>query len=313
MQKRKFWFGVLPSASTEAITVWFLCLLLGVTQSARADVASCINSHASGQREAKAGRLKVASELFASCGSGEDCPSEIRAECVELYHVVEMSIPTVLFTAIDKYGKDFTAVRVYSNNQLLTEHLDGHSIALDPGKYVFRFVSSRGEVVSGDVLVREGEKNRVVSVQMQEQPASTLQQQEAAPVAPSPRNDSAKQGSLPVGFWLSAGVGTAALASFGVFGLLGHSHQSTIAKCSPNCDASRHDDFDSMKRDYLIADISLGVAVASAGAATWFFFTNGHSSSPTKERTASRHSAPLSIQPILWGRGAGLVVSADAF
>lgn len=58
-----------------------------------------------------------------------------------------------------------------------------------------------------------------------------------------------------------------ALGSWGV------SEQSKMEACSPNCAPSFHHNFDAMRRDYLIADISLGVAVASAGVAGWWFLS----------------------------------------
>jgi hypothetical protein len=65
-----------------------------------------------------------------------------------------------------------------------------------------------------------------------------------------------------------------------------------------------------MKRDYLIADISLGVAVASAGVATWIFFSS-------KPSSAAEHAASpfrnVSVTPLVSTRGAGLVLNASTF
>src|SRR5262249_6713582 len=124
----------------------------------------------SGQREVKAGRLKHASELFLTCSSTPGCPNAIRGECSELYDSLQKAVPTVIFTATDEQGRDITNVKVYSSDQLLVDSLTGRPVPLDPGKHHFRFVMPAGDVLTSDALVREGEKNRSVAVQVR--PAS---------------------------------------------------------------------------------------------------------------------------------------------
>lgn len=314
MQPVRLRSASLRSVSKGTVVLVTLYSVLLVPRGAHADVKSCINSHESGQVEAKAGRLKRAAELFGTCGAMEDCPTAVRAECVELYRDVEKSLPTVIFSAVDEHGKDITNVQVYATDQLLTSSLDGRALALDPGKYSLKFVFPKGESVDADVLVREGEKNRVINVAAQvrtpAKPVASVQERGSSEADATNANSRA---ALPMGVWISAGVGAAAIASWGVFALLGRSKQSKVDECSPKCDASLHGDFDAMRRDYLIADISLGVAVASAGAATWFLVSsNGSPSTPTAVY-ATKRSARLSLLPLFSVSGAGLVVSAEAF
>jgi hypothetical protein len=275
-------------------------LLLGFPRAALADVATCVQAHASGQREAKAGRLKAASELFASCVSQEGCPAAIRSECAEFYKGTERSVPTLIFAALDEQGADLIKVRVFDGEQVLSESLDGRPIAVDPGEHHFRFELPDGQVLESDVLVREGEKNRIVSLRTK---------LSAKAPATSAQADGAQR-KLPTGFWVASSVSAAALASWGVFALVGHGKQSTLAECSPNCPDSIHADYDAMRRDYLIADVSLGVAVASAGVATWLFLTSDRSSAPEQEPASA---ARVTVLPLVSSRGAGLVLSARSF
>jgi hypothetical protein len=270
---------------------------------ANADVAACVQAHASGQREAKAGRLKAASELFAACVSQDGCPDAIRAECAEFRKNTQRDLPTLIFAAIDAQGGDLIEVRVSADEQLLTEKLDGRPIAIDPGQHHFKFELASGEVLESDVLVREGERNRIVSMRAKPAP-------KAVDEAPAKSNEvAADQHRLPPGFWVASGVGAAALVSFGAFALAGNSKQSTLNECAPNCPPSQHSDYDAMKRDYLIADISLGVAVASAGVATWLFF----SSKPSKAEHGASAFRNVSVTPLVSTRGAGLLFNAKAF
>jgi hypothetical protein len=275
-------------------------LLLGFPRAALADVAACAQSHASGQREAKAGRLKAASESFASCVSQAGCPEAIRAECAELRKDTELNLPTLIFAALDEQGSDLIQVRVYSDDQVLAESLDGRPIAVDPGEHQFKFELPSGQVLTSDVLVREGEKNRIVSVRAKLEPAT-----------PIPEVSETKR-KLPASFWVASSVSAGALVSWGAFAVIGHGKQSALAECSPNCSVSSRADYDAMRRAYLIADISLGVAVASAGVATWLFLSSDRSSAADQQK-ASTSASRLSVVPLVSTRSAGLVLNASAF
>ncbi len=129
-----------------------------------------------------------------------------------------------------------------------------------------------------------------------------------APLSDTPEGTHAS--GLPPAFWVSSGVAAAALTSFTVFSLLGHARQSNLSECSPGCSPSHRADFDAMHRDYLIGDISLGVAVASAGAATWFFLSS-HSKPSADQARAQRLVERVAVVPS--GAGVSLVVSSGRF
>jgi hypothetical protein len=61
-----------------------------------------------------------------------------------------------------------------------------------------------------------------------------------------------------------------------------------------------------MRRDYLIADLSLGVAVASAGLAAWFYFSGA---TPAVSEGGTRSPVSFSVQPTFSARGANLVLT----
>lgn len=304
-----------PRNHSTRIAAAILVLLLGISHSSRAGIQQCIGAHSSGQREAKAGHLRQASSLFATCAAMEECPDPIRVECVELHRDVEKNVPSVIFAVADQHGKDLTDVRVFSSDTQLVESLDGRAIQLDPGKYTFRFELPGGESLNEDVVVREGEKNRVVSVRLAERLPVHAQTPPRPTLAVHPVVEQRR--GLPTGFWISAGVGAAALASFGTFALLGQGLESKLDQCAPNCDSSRRHDFDAMRRDYLIADISLGLAVVSAGAATWFILSDKSPPRATSERraylTAPHVIQALEVVPVVSSTGASVLVNARTF
>lgn len=277
---------------------------------ARADAASCTQAHASAQREQKAGRLKAASQQFMACGSDETCPERVRNDCVERYAAVEKLVPTVILSLTDAEGKDVPSAQVYSNDTLLTSELDGRAIALEPGRHAFRFVLPSGEEVTTEVVVREGEKNRVVTAKLDapaEDAAAATTPVSTTPPAPMEARDR----GLPAGFWIASGVGVAALASFTTFAVMGRRKHEDLADCSPDCDASRQDDYDSLKRNYLIADISLGAAAVSFGVATVLFLTSGGEERPAQTARVARPR--VSVVPARSGVGGSLVFSGATF
>jgi hypothetical protein len=306
MQKRP-WRPELRSTRSGAGS--FVGALLGVSTlllaaSAAADVESCTAAHASGQREAKAGHLKRASELFTTCGSDDSCPEAIRNECMELFSKLDNAIPTLTFSVSDAQGKDVTAVKVYAGEELIRDGLDGRPIPIDPGLYHFRFQLASGEVLNSDVVVREGEKNRVVAVSLKPEsvapvaPEPSASEADAAPVAPEERSK-----AVPTGAWIAGGIGVAALGSFVTFAVLGRNQHESLADCSPSCDQNREDDYDDLKRNYLIADISLGAAVISFTVAAVLVATSGGAA--PDEKRASRTRRRVSVRPELWPTARG--------
>ncbi len=261
-------------SSTSLRVLSGLLLLASVVTTgrvARADTKSCVQAHATAQREAKAGHLKEAAQLYTACGSDATCPEQLRSECTELLETLRRGVPSVIFSVIDKAGADTSAVKVYANDQLLSDGLDGRALELDPGKYHLRFVLSDGTELTADVVVREAEKNRLVQVRAEP---------EAKPVAAAPAPQTAPPPAIaperagpPVAAWVATGVAVAGLATFGTFALLGNKDKQDLLDCKPGCPESERSKRDSVKTKFLVADIGLGVGAASAVLATVLFIT----------------------------------------
>jgi hypothetical protein len=248
---------------------------------AAADPKACIRAHANGQRESKAGHLKAASQLFTSCGSDDACPDQLRKECAEFLDSVKKTIPTVIFSALDEDGKDISGVKVYSGDDLLVDGLDGRAVEMDPGKYHLRFVLPAGEPLATDVVVREAEKNRVIQVKRER--AATAPEVAAVPGA-APANRTI--GPAP---WVAAGVAVAALGAGVTLGVIGSGKESDLNQCSPRCSDDMRSTYSSAKGMLLGADVSFGVAIVSAGVATWLFVSGlGHEDTPAPASAARR-------------------------
>lgn len=296
---------------------WRRLLLLTVAvtimhpQRAAADAESCTQAHATGQREENAGQLKEALASFRTCASDAECPLPIRNECTSLYSTVEGRLPTVVFSVVDAVGNDVTDVRVSSADVQIASGLDGRPVAINPGLHELRFVLPGGEVLTKSIVVRQAEKDRIVSLTLprSEFGSTAPAQVRTEPVTTQPVEPSGRF-TVPVASWVSFGVGAAALGAWGTFGLLGRSEEKGLVECSPSCASTRRADYDAMKRNYLIADISLGVAAAAITAGTVILLTMGRRSTPAADRAATGTTKrSLSLAPVTVGRvGAGLIV-----
>jgi hypothetical protein len=236
---------------------------------------------------------------------------------MQLFESAERRVPTVIFSVVDEQGGDLSAnVKVYSGDELVSENLDGRAVPFDPGRYQFRFVLPWGETIPSDTLIREGEKNRMVSITAADpnkavaaEPTVSTEASASSTSLPTPPPN-----RTPVGFWVASGVGVAALGTGAVFAILGRSTHSDLADCSPDCDPSRKDDYNTMKRNYLIGDIGIGAGLVSLGVAAIIYFGSGSSESPATETSTTVSRLPrVSVVPSREGDGASLVLSGATF
>lgn len=284
--------------------------VLTLAQSAAASTESCTRAHAAGQREENAGHLKEALASFQACASDAECPLPIRNECTQLYTTVEGRLPTLVFSVIDGNGNDVVDVQTWSGDTLLVSGLDGRPVAVNPGLHALRFELPTGEVLTKSIVVRQGEKDRILSLKLPRgdlgstQLSDDIHIERAAPSLTTKATTTPdRRLTVPLGSWIAYGVGVAALGAWGTFAVLGRGEENTLDKCSPNCASSMQSDYDAMKRNYLIADVSLGVAGAAAIAGTVVLLTMGRRPKDPVDRVApATKKRSVSLSPVALGR-----------
>jgi hypothetical protein len=257
------------------LAIGLLALGASVTSSSYAldPKRACVEAHAQAQLLRKKGELRAAREQLRGCVRSE-CPQLVRNECQPWLDQVEARIPTIVL-GVKMGDRDLSTVRVLVDNVELTQTLDGKPIEVETGPHTFRFEAEGADPIEREVIVREGEKDRVVRVVMN--PDKTE-------VMPPEIKPSLQIASRPVPFGIYV-LGAAALAGgslFAVFATSGKSQEDQLASsCAPACARS---EVGSVRSTYNLADASLGVGViAGVSAAVWFFLR------PTKlSNTASR-------------------------
>jgi hypothetical protein len=257
-----------PSCTVVAWLLASAAVMLGPVAEA-SDKSACLDAHAEAQRLRRAGHVKAARASLIAC-SAASCPPLVSRDCTTWVSELEAEQPTVIISSHDEAGRDVGAVRVTVDDALLTSQLDGRPLEVDPGEHVFRGQFPDGQVAESRIILRAAEKDRAVTLDHPRPkpavtPALTVS---AAPPRKGP----------PVAAFVLGGLGVAALGSFAYFGLRGRGDESHYdSTCRPN---SSEADLDGLRRSYLVADISLGIAVLALGAATWLVLRSARDATP---------------------------------
>lgn len=217
---------------------------------------ACLAAHEEAQSLRTQKKLHAAREKYVLCAKSE-CPVVLRKECAEQIEKVDAVAPTVALEALDDKGNSDTNVKVSVDGNVIAERLTGTAMPIEPGDHSFRFERADGKSLDLKVLVVEGEKNRKVTADFQ-----TLLPKQKEERTPPPPIETKK---VPVLAYVAGGVALLGAGSFAFFALNGKSKEKDLAgSCAPNCAG---DDVAPVERSYLVADISLVVAVIAAGAA----------------------------------------------
>lgn len=274
---------------------------LPVSFAAAQQKSECLAAHADAQMLRRQGQLLGAHEKLMVCAQ-EACPRLVANDCATWMGEVEASLSSVVFAVSDEAGQDVIETRVLANGKPISEKADGRAVSIDPGTYTFRFEAPPRSPVEETLSIRQGEKNRIVRVQFgpltTEKPGQmALPEFTQAPESP----DAGKSSGIPTGTWVLGGVALASAGAFTVFALMGHSKYNDAKRCRADDQCMSLDSLvDDGKRDYVVADIALGVAAASAVAAVIVYVVD-HGSSPKKSLATG-----LRIEPDLASKGAVL-------
>jgi hypothetical protein len=214
----------------------------------------CINAYEQAQTLRKDGKLVSAKAQAAICAK-PDCPALLTKDCSRWLTELEASTPTVVFDARTPAGAERTDVRVKIDGAVVAPHLDGKAVAIDPGTKKIVFEADDASPVETTIVIKEGEKNRKVSITIGTAAAAT-------PVATSR--------PVPAGVWIFGGVTVAALTGSVIFAVSGLSQKGDLDDCKPRCAA---EDIDAMSRSFTFADVFLGAGLMAAAATAWLYFT----------------------------------------
>jgi hypothetical protein len=228
----------------------------------------CIDAYDKAQRLRQDSKLRASKAQLQIC-SRAACPLAARRDCVRWLEEVTKAIPVVVATAKDATGHDTDAVRLWVDDEPVADRLDGRALELDPGAHTLRYELG-GHTMTERVVLPEGEQRRLVA-DFSKAEASPARKPDQPP--PSPKEESETRRGLPAGAIVLGVASAGFLVGFAAFGLAGKGKES----CVPNCTNTQYDAF---KKDFLYADIFLGLSVLTAGAALFFALSQPSAPAP---------------------------------
>lgn len=267
-----------PSFAALALAV----VVGGVLASAPAYAdPACIAAYEQTQTLRKDGRPVAARVQAAICARSE-CPALLTKDCTKWQSELDGVIPSVVLDPRTPAGGPRADVRVKIDGAPSTETIDGKALPLEPGSHVIVFEAEGATPVERTVVLKEGEKNKKVTVTLA--------------AAPEPR---AEGRPIPTGVWIFGGVSVVALATSAAFAIDGFGKKSDLEECKPRCAPA---DVDAMSSSFTVADFALGAGVAAGAAALYLFLTRpqGEGAQPS----AARLTRPAPFASPLPGGGA---------
>lgn len=266
--------------------------MAAIAWAATASIASadekvaCVTAAETAQQQRSEGKLRDARLSLHLC-SRDVCPALVRNDCTQWLTEIEASLPTIVLRATTPRGQDLTDIKVSLDGQALAERIDGLPIEVDPGSHVLTAVHPGSKPVRQELTFYTNQRNRTVSLVLEDvepPPDGTGELRVSADSAPK------RLGAAPVVF---GAVALAALGSWTYFGLTSNADakhlDETCGPDGPNSGGTGHcpsSDVDRVRNKQIVADVSLGVAVVSAGISTWLFLKA--SKSPTTTALPAR-------------------------
>lgn len=261
-------------------------------RAARADeIDACKAAAEAGDARRIESKLGAARERFLVC-SRSSCPAVIRDACIQSFTEVERILPTVVVRARDARGQDVLGVRVLIDGAPLLSRLTGKAVAVDPGPHRFRYEAASGAAREEQVLVAQGERDRLLYVTFDEaiEPDGT---RPGAPPAVAATNGeaTAAPGASLVPLAVTTGLGVAGIGVFTALQLSGWGDYRALR--AEGCGITLSCDVSGVRSKLIAGDVALGVGVASLGVAVALTIARLRGAS-----AAPRH-AEASIAPLL--------------
>jgi hypothetical protein len=213
----------------------------------------------------------------------------IRDACTQSFVEVERILPTVVVRARDARGKDVLGVRVLVDGEIALDRLTGTPIPTDPGPHRFRFEAAGGDVREEQVLVAQGERDRLIHVTFDADLEPDGTRAGAAPTGARPSIS-----LVPIG--VTASLGAVGIVVFTSLHLNGWSDYRALR--DDGCGVTRPCDAGGVRAKLIGADVALGVGIASLGTALGLTIARQLGAGTRSTSAATSLTPAFSLQPL---------------
>jgi hypothetical protein len=242
---------------------WLALALVCAASNARAEPTrnECIQASEDAQLLRIHTQLVAARKKLVTC-SNPACPKIVQKDCSNWLDEVDRAIPTIVLGARDPRGHDLTDVHVTLDGAPLVDRLDGTAVAVDPGAHTLRFEAPGQPAHEEKIVVREGEKNRIVSVLVGEPLPVQPKPSELSPLSPVAPPSAERTRGPSVATWILGGLGLATLAAAGAVGTASLVQRQNLYDSCGSTGSCQQSDVDSV---YLMYDLAYaGAALGGA-------------------------------------------------
>jgi hypothetical protein len=229
-------------------------------------------------------QLLEARALLRACAE-PSCPNLVRSDCAVLLAEIQRALPTVVLE-LSNPELNPTKVSITVNGRLQPVAF-GETYEFDAGALALRIEAPGYQPLEETLIVREGEKNRVVQIRLL-LPAPPALPVMLPPLGNPPRTptvtaDAAKPRALEVAPYVLAGVALVATATSAYFVWSALDRRDRLQRsCAPLCSEN---DQERVGNDLLIADIAGGVALGAGAVSITLFVLD---SSAATDRTVRK-------------------------
>lgn len=280
----------------SVLPIALVLAMIAPTAAFASDKEDCATAAEQAQRLRAEKKLRAARQQVIQCAR-DVCPAVIRNDCIKWLRDVDAALPTVIIRVRDERDKDLLAVRVTVDGQPFAGQLDGTAQPVDTGPHTFRYESEGMEPYEEQVLISQGEKDRVLKVQLKPKggaapphgPDGKLPDQPPPPHGPD--TPSSGPGIAP---WIIGGVGVAGLLAFGILettGQLGYSSLRTGCGATPQ--KCTEDDVAPVRLQLQLAVVGLAIGVVGVGVAVTWLIVGSSSSKPAAAAASHFDFTPL--------------------
>lgn len=235
----------------------------------------CIAAAESAQQLRSSGHLIEARKALAAC-TATTCPAVVRRDCGRWLEEIDAAQPSVTVKLEDSAGAETTEGRVLLDGAPTLQAADGRTTLLDPGVHKFVWTPRESGNVEQEVVIREGERNRVIVLRA----VAAMPLHIEPPLPPPPVR---AHSPLP---YVVGGLGIALAGAGGVLWGLGLNERAGLTTSCAAAHTCAQNDIDASRTKLIVGDVLVGVGVVAVAAAIFLFLNRSSTSSSTA--TANR-------------------------
>jgi hypothetical protein len=254
------------------VAAWVLCVLCGVSwpvwgkDEPSEETKACLTAYDKAQDLRAEGKLRAAKEQAIACSRGE-CPEALLKDCRDWLDQITQSIPSVVFDVRDDQGEFVANAKIYVDDELIAEKLEGRAIEVDPGAHRIRAQAEGYKSNELKVVIQEGQRARSIAIVL------------ARPAQKKMVPDARDEDEVPIATWVFGGLAVAGVAVGAIFLGLGLDKRGELDACRPACVG---EDVDDMMMKLVVSDVAFSAALVAGAAALTFYLTRPTASGSAK-------------------------------